>query len=271
MKKHSFLIKLPRMAGFAAALFLTATTSLRGQDSWDVVLSGSQKGVAQITFNPDFTIDGVEVITTKPRPSINTDPNERPGIPGGQRVTGAVTNGSTTNIFFYGTSPLAGMWSLDNSGLIIGILLEGDESSTNGISFRGRIRGNRLNLVGHHEGRKIHYRGIPLVPLTDISGNFYSFGEKNGAPYMEFFNLAPDALQNQYIVTGTGPAYEFMGVALLSGQNNLAITSIQSIGTNGVLSAISGSYNISKGRGSLSGVDEINSRVTAKVRRQPDP
>lgn len=265
---------VPRTAACAALFLVAAASNLRAQTSpegpWDLVLSGSQKGVVQITFNADHTLDGTEVITAKAKANSDDD-NPRGTLDGGLRVDGSESNtNSATNVYFYGTSPLAGFWSMDPSGIIIGILHEGDESMTNGISFRGKRRGNRLNLKGHHQGRTLHYRGVPLVTQSDISGNFYTQGRKDGEPYLEFLNLAPDATPNQYIVTGQGPAYTFDGVALLSGQKYLAIAAIQSVGTNGVLSAVSGSFNINKGRGSLSGVSELNRRVTAKIYKQPD-
>lgn len=260
---------LPRMAGIAAALIAAATTlsaQLSPVGSWDFVLRGGQKGVAQIVFNPDFTIDGTEVITI--RPSSRPDSDPRSGIRGGIRVGDSSTNGMT-NVFFYGTSSLSGVWTYDSSGIIVGVLTEGEADLINGVSFRGKRSGQRVNLVGHSGNRTIHYRGVPLTTLADISGNFYATGNKNGQPYVEIFNLAPDGVTaNRYMVTGQGPAYDFVGFALLSGQKNLAIASLQNIGTNGVLSALSGGYSINKGRGSLTGVDEVHSRVTSKVRRQ---
>lgn len=257
------------MAGIAAALAAAATPLLAQQSpvgSWDVVLRGDQKGVAQLTFNPDYTITGTEVITIKPAPASDDD-NPRGTVNGGIRVNGTPTSTNsvaTTN--FFGASPITGIWQTNLSGLIIGILSEGDSSGTNGISFRGKRSGSRLNLVGHHEKRTINYRGVPLTTLADISGNFYATGKKEGESYIELFNLtADDDTPNRYIVTGQGPSYDFVGIALLSGQNQLAIASLQSIGTNGVLSAVSGGYNFSKRRGSLTGVDENHDRVTAKI------
>lgn len=258
------------MAGVAVVMIATAS-ALHAQlaspvGSWDFVLQGDQKGVAQITFNPDFTLDGTEVITIKPKAKSGSD-DPRSGLDGGDRTDDDSSSGST-NTFFYGSSPISGVWSQDSSGRILGLVIEGGSSLTNGISVRGKVRGQRINLVGHHEGRTIHYRGVPLMAQPDISGNFFATGQKDGEPYIELFSLTPDVTMNRYLVTGQGPAYDFVGYALLSGQKNLAIASIQSIGTNGVLSAVSGSYNVGKGRGSLTGIDENHDRVSAKVRKQ---
>lgn len=264
MKKGLFIKTLARMAGVTTAVF-AAATSLLGQSSpvgtWDVVLRGEQKGVAHLTFNSDFTIDGTEVIAVKPAPKPDSS-NPRGGS------SGTSTNSSSGSTNFFGTVPISGMWTYDNSGRLVGFFSENGTETTNGISFRGKVGSQRINLVGHHSGRTLHYRGIPLVAQADISGNYYANGQKDGEPYVEIFNLTPDIEQNRYLVTGTGPDYDFAGVALLSGQKNLAITSIQSIGTNGVGSAVSGPFSISKGRGNLTGVDQLHDRVTSAVRKQ---
>ena len=257
------------MAGIAAAL-LGAVITVVAQSSpvgpWDVVLSGDQKGVAQITFNADFTITGTEVITIKPKAAPKTNP--RGELSSSDRVpAGGSSTNSTTNTFFFGTSPLSGMWLYNGSG-VVGILLEGDSSLTNGISFRGKKSGNRLTLMGTHAGRRIHYRGIPLITQSNIMGNFSITGKKDGEPYVEILNLTPDITENRYLVTGQGPAYDFTGFALLSGQNQLAIAALQSIGSNGVLSAISGSFKARSGKGSLTGVDENHGRVTGNISKQ---
>ncbi len=254
------------MAGIAAALF-GAVASVIAQNSpvgdWDFVLSGSQKGVAQITFNSDFTLSGTEVITARPDPA--PDENERGGPDPASRHP--LPGEGTTNTFFFGSSPLVGTWTFNGSG-VVGILIEGDVGLTNGISFKGKRSGNRLTLVGHHEGRTINYRGVPLTAASNIMGNFSVMGKKDGEAFVELMNLTPDITQNRYLVTGQGPAYDFTGFALLSVQNQLAIASLQSIGTNGVLSAVSGSFNPRSGRGSLSGVAENARRVTGKVSKQ---
>jgi hypothetical protein len=256
---------LPRMAGVAAALFGTAITIVAQSSpvgDWDVVLSGNQKGVAQITFNADFTITGTEVITTRPDPA--PDDNPRQGLPGRDEDTNGDTN--TVLTVFFGSSPLVGTWAYSGSG-IVGLLTEGDETLMNGISIQGKRSGNRLTLVGTHEGRKIHYQGIPLMTQSNIMGTFFVKGKKDGEPYVEILNLTPDVTENRYLVSGQGPGYDLMGFALLSGQKKLAIASLQSIGSNGVLSAVSGSFNVKSGRGSLTGVDEDHGRVTGTISR----
>jgi hypothetical protein len=258
----------------AIIFFCSGLVSLQSQISpigdWDVVISGEQKGVAQITFNSDFTITGFEIITT--RPSQSTDDNPRgPGVdddnPRGSSDSTS-TNG-TSVVHYFGTAPLTGTWTFaDSAGAVVGILTESGSDETNGISFRGRIRESRITLVGHHSGRKIQYRGIPLIGAPDISGNYILSGKKNGEPYVEIVNLSPDTVINSYILTGEGPAYAGVGRALLSNQGKLGLFEIQSIGTNGVLSAISGGFNAQKGKGSLSGRDEVNDQVKARIVKQ---
>src|SRR5689334_9256622 len=111
---------LPRMASLAAGL-LAAATSLTAQVTpvgvtWDFVMRGDQKGVAQITFSNNFTLGGTEVVTVKPDSKPDSDP--RGGLSGGIRVDGPASTNSTTNVFFYGTTDISGVWGFDASGRI---------------------------------------------------------------------------------------------------------------------------------------------------------
>jgi len=273
MKQNLLNLSLPRMASLVAVL-LSSLQSLTAQVSpvgpvWDVVISGDQKGVAQLVFNPDHTIQGTEVFTMKPHGIPPEDP--RTLLSGGIRVNGADTNLISTNTYFYGASELVGRWSLDSKGRILGTLLEGDDDIINGISFSGKRKGQRLTLVGRHEKRVIQYTGRLQAPLPDISGDFVSYGYRDGKPTVELYSLTPDnlsAFPNQYVVTGSGPDYLIMGTALLSGQNHLAIANMQRYDQRDLMSAVSGSFNPTKKRGSLTGVDTNHRRVTSKVEVQ---
>jgi hypothetical protein len=264
MKYLQLNTQIVRASSWVLALVAGAVT-LHSQQSpigpWDFVLRGKQKGVAQITFNADFTITGSEIITIRlSRSTDNDNPRGNPDFADPE-------DDSISN--FFGAAPLTGTWTFaDNSGSLVGILIESGGAVTNGISFRGRIRSNRLNLIGYNEGRIIHYRGVPMSPVIDISGNYFITGQKNGQPFVEMFNLTPDVTSNSYLLTGEGPAYATIGRGLVSSQRQLAIFAIQSIGTNGVLSAVSGAFNPARGKGSLTGRDEINEQVSVRVRKQ---
>jgi hypothetical protein len=263
---------LPRMASIAAALFGAAVTLTAQSGSpigpWDIVMRGDQKGIAQITFNNDFTLSGREVVTVNPDSKKSVDP--RGGLTGGIRVDGPASTNGTTNVYFYGSTEITGVWGFDSAGRIVGILIEGEGDLVNGVSLRGKRVGSRLTLVGRHEGRTIHYRGVPRADVVDISGRYYVTGKRDGQPYVSIFDLHPDpdAIPNAYVMVPFMPPFDYTnGTVLVSRQNYLAIASLEPVGTNVVLSAISGSFNTNRSRGSLSGIDEIHMRVTAKVQR----
>jgi len=264
---------LPRMASVTAAL-LAAATSLTAQvspvGSWDFVMRGDQKGVAQITFSNNFTLGGTEVVTIKPAAKADTNP--RGGFSSGDRGDGESSTGST-NVFFYGTTDITGVWGFDVDGRVIGVLIEGEGELVNGVSFRGKITGSKFNLVGKHERRTIHYRGIRQTPLPDIQGRFYSTGQRDGKQYVSIFDLRPDPdmTPNKYVVIPFLPPFDQTnGTVLLSGQNHLAMATLEPVGTNVVLSATSGDFKINKVRGTLTGIDEIHMRVTSKVFKMAD-
>src|SRR5262245_54787028 len=96
-----------KLAAFAVASLLLGSTTVRAQPAsfspegtWDLVFSGSQKGLAVITFNSDNTLTGYEIVRPAPKKGSSTDVDPRhPGIedPGRTAVT-TTPSGSTTKV-----------------------------------------------------------------------------------------------------------------------------------------------------------------------------
>lgn len=259
-------------------------TPLQAQSSpvgdWDFVLSGNQRGVAQVTFANDFTLSGIEIITVKPIRSTETpedDSDERnPSTETGGGSTDPVTN-------YYGAAVLTGVWTYDAKGKVIGVISESGvtNSITNGISFRAVVRpGVRMSMSAIRNGQRISYRGVPYVTLADFSGNYYGYGKRDTKQFNELLTMSPSAdpdfaplsLGNLYDVAGLGPAYPTEGMALVSRQKYIALVSLSYETTNGILRSIVGPFKLSRGSGSLRGVsengeDEVNVRM--KILRQP--
>lgn len=230
--------------------------------SWDLVLSGAQLGLAQITFAGDFSLSGTEIITSRitSRPSVTIDVGR-----GGDSQRGDVdittTNTPTTTTItnFYGRAQLTGNWTYDAAGHVIGVMTEsgGANSITNGVSFRAVVRaGSRITMVGSRRGRTIHYKGVPLTTLADFSANFYDSGHHKGGSFVELFTLTPDSDPNSYDVVGVGPAYAFTGSAMVSAQKRFAFVTLSDQTTNGVLRSVTGPMSLTTGRATLSGLVE---------------
>lgn len=97
---------------------------------------------------------------------------------------------------------------------------------TNTVSFTGVVvPGKRLTLVCTGPLGSVTFRGVPAVPLADLSGAWYGVKRQNGFSNFEFFNLIPiQDFPNAYLVTGAGPNYSYQdGIALLSSQKKIAI------------------------------------------------
>src|SRR5689334_10764987 len=93
-----------RFAALTVAGLLLGSAAARAQTppspvgTWDLVYSGSQKGLAAITFNADNTLTGFEVVRPVPRKSSSTDVDPRhPSVdnPGRTVVTTTTTSGGS--------------------------------------------------------------------------------------------------------------------------------------------------------------------------------
>lgn len=240
--------------------------------TWDFVISGSQRGLAQITFRPDFTLEGVEIITFK-QSSGTVEDDPRGNGSRGDVGTGTSASGSSTN--FYGMGSLTGSWTFDNRQKVIGFISLMDGTNTaGGISFTAVVKTNRITLKGVSNGKSITYKGVPLNALPDISGEYYAQGKSAGAPFNEVLTLAPSGDPNTYEATGAGPAYEYIGLVMVSAQKQMAFVSLIDYGNDNVrLRSVAGSYNPTKIIASMSGVIETSTSVsnaTVKLVKQPD-
>jgi hypothetical protein len=271
---------------FAVVIILSSSLSLsQGQNSpdgtWDFVLSGSQRGVAQITFLPDHTLSGTEIITAK-RSGDSTNAlsdNPRGGFGGGTRtpIGGGEASSDTTN--FYGKADLVGTWTFDSALRVIGVIAESGGSMTNGISFKANVRPNRIMMTGLRNGRRITYSGVPVTSLPDFSGEYYGQGKLAGQPFTELFTivpagglgnpeLLPPGFMNGYDIVGLGPAYSTVGAVIISAQNQMALVTLSNENTNGVLRSVAGPFRLTRSTGSLKGISENGdgeSNVSLKV------
>jgi hypothetical protein len=253
-------LNLKRATFAATALLAGFLSSAQAQNTpvgpWDVVLSGPQRGLMQITFVADFTLNGFEIITQKPR-SAHASDDADVRTPDGSDSRGGADSGSSLITTIYGGASLDGTWTYDNRGRVIGVINEVGETGTNAISFTATVRpGSRINMVGHRDGRRISYRGVPVAALADFSGNYYSNGTRAGKPFTELYTLTPGTDPNTYDIVGTGPNYGLAGTLLVSGQKRVAIYTATTETTNGLIRSVTGSFNLSTGSGNVLGLSQ---------------
>jgi hypothetical protein len=244
---------------------------------WDLVLSGVQRGTAQITFSNNFTLGGFEIITVPPRHRDSVEDLDPRNPTGDGERTPPISNGDTTIVHWYGAASLQGSWTWDAKGNVIGVLNEFGPAVTNGINFKAVVRpGVRITINATREGRAFTYKGIPLVAQASLAGNYYATGGREKIPFTEILTFTPGTDLNSYDVVGTGPAYTFTGTALVSGTKHIALYTLSDETTNLVLRSVSGPFKFSAttGSGDLKGISEDPAggdtalNVKLKLRRQ---
>ena len=254
------------LAGSVASPLLAQNSPV---GSWDFVLSGPQRGLLQLTFNNDFSLDGIEIITERPHTNHRPD-EEDVRTPGGDGRGFDDTVSTVSHLI--GGNDISGSWTYDSKGHVIGTFTELSNNMTNGVSFTASVRPNvRINMVGHRfsNGRRINYRGVPLTPVPDLSGNFYASGTRDGKPFTELLTLTPGsgtwfplgANANNYDLVGAGPGYDTMGFVIVSPQKQIAVYSLSSESTNGLLRTITGAYNPTTG----------DAKTLVGLSKDPDP
>jgi hypothetical protein len=235
--------------------------------TWDVVISGSRQGLAVMQFSADGTFSIYEIIVPK-RPSFSSSSDDTRNDTGDDSRSGSVSSGSSTpsvitiTNLFGEESILNGRWSFFN-GKIIGSYGESlaevctpetftvvttsnfDTSTyyitntititncvgiTNGVDFTGTAVSNKsLTLTGHAFSRPVVFSGLPVILLTNISGNYNGTRVSGGLSSYEFLSLSLSAMDfgnNMiYDVHGSSGGYSytvFGGHALVSRRGKIA-------------------------------------------------
>lgn len=268
MKKNLLQKRFLSLAGSLAALVIggaTANVVAAPFDSpvgdWDFSFSGSQKGVAQITFLGDNTLTGFEILAPGKPLSSGTTPDTNPRGGPSSNVdprTGQPNGGSGTNTYAWGGVLIGGYWGFDEKGKVVGSVTFTSSGSTNGMSFIGTVSaGTRMTLRASDNTGGMVYRGVPRAGLPDISGSYTATGKKGGSRHTGFFTLSPSGSPNVYDVEAHGPGYDGTGFALLTSNNKIGI--YYEIGeTNPAIVSMTGSFNSTKLKGNISGTDGTN-------------
>ncbi len=217
--------------------------------SWDIVLGGRyQRGLAQINFQPDGTINGVAVFTIQ-----------------GNHLSH--TNGSYVYRHILGSALAQGEWAQNGPNRITGYLnLIGTGATTgetNGFSLSGVAQPTRLNLLAHGPAGKVSLRGLPLIGtnFSNLPGtNYVGRAQLRRVPFplIEIFTPT-EVAPNHYAIAGGGPGYEFQGTLLVSRQRQAALYQERTaVVTGSDLAAFAGPFNFLRRTGTLKGCDGLN-------------
>ncbi len=267
MKKHSILQRvsfaaLPMVALLLGSVAHQAQAQSSPVGDWDFYFTGAQKGVAQITFDPDFTVNGIQIHMPGKTPKTLDSSNPRGGNfdPENPRGGGGAAEQDEI-VYNYGGALISGNWGYDLKGKLVGAMTLTTTSATNGISFRGTAAtGRRMTLRVLRDGAGSVFHGVPRVALPDISGDYYLSGEKSKGFFSEILAIAPSGAPNDYDMTRIGPGYAGDGFVLLTSNNRLGFYGEHfTPGTsNLVITSMSGKFSTSKAKGKLTGYDGTN-------------
>ncbi len=237
--------------------------------TWDFTISGNARGIARITFNSNFTLDGqLQIETRKKVGGNNGSTDERGGINSEDRTNGGTTNSAGSSVTnFFGSAVIDGQWGFDPATQrIIGFLNENSFVPTatttnfvvNTLTFRGVLKGGanpRFTLNGTGALGRQTFQGVPLQALPDISGAFAATGKRDGQQVVEFFSLVSQGLNIYTVTNGATPGFTFNGQAILSARKQLSMVT-GSEGTNAlIVTSLVGSFKTNKLTGTLKGRD----------------
>ena len=93
--------------------------------TWDLIISGTEKGVAYITFDEGGTLSGYETLSPSKPGEPDDEASRNDGSVQGRVVIPSTTPGGETTTRLLGFGLLSGTWSYDSKGKVIGVYTEG--------------------------------------------------------------------------------------------------------------------------------------------------
>src|SRR5258706_2909346 len=271
-------------AGIAAAALWALAADVRAQlhpviDTWGVNIGATTTGLGYITFLGDGTLAGHFIV--KPTPKVK--PANLPAI---------VRHGFTF---------IEGAWALDGADNVIGFFTGGSGGAPIDMSFFATVKVTKkttaISIKATGSNGSMQIKGNPVtisvVPGLDRPTSWNAEVMKNGARFIEFFQLTPfvrclddaendpdpdtcqtpgaEPVKNLYALEGAGAGYVTRGEVLvgLSGQIGLAVeelkidkdTGAPAAPGEGILRSVFGKLKLGKlpltlGKASMSGADE---------------
>jgi hypothetical protein len=261
--------------------------------TWDCALGGNQLGLAIIRFDDDFQLlrpnpaaqtpkvdvdprgggggagrDGTPPAALPPTPPTNfvggTAMSGRWGYDIAGKTIGLLDQVSTsvklvdkmvTNDVLV-TNIIGGIVVVTSTNLVYTTNVYETVYETNAVSFRAVVvPGRRLTLTAFVPGGQNTYRGLPSVPLSDLSGELYAGGKRAGLQFYEFLSAVPSGkFPNYYYLDGSGAGYMYHGFAIVSRHKRIAVET-ETDTLPSVISTYSGPYNLVTRRGRLYGRD----------------
>jgi hypothetical protein len=260
------ITSLPQRRLFAAAPALAlllggviparAATLQDPTGDWEFYFAGEQRGVAQITFEADFTITGIHIHLPGHPDKAEVNPRGGTFDPEDPRGSDTSTNAI---VLYYGGAVIEGGWGYTSKGRPVGAMTLRSSSRTNGMSFSGTVsrNGARMTFSATREGQRSVYHGVRRAVLPDISSRYLLTGKRGREFFSETLELTPSGFPNMYDLTKTGPGYTGDGFAILTGNKRLGVYTehFKPGTTNVVITAHSGKFNTNKLSGKLIGFD----------------
>ncbi len=225
MNTHLYRLFRALACSLGFLLFLLAAVPASAQappiGQWDCVLSGNERGVAHLFFNPDGTLSGRAVYTYV------------------GKTTGIFTNRGVLYTNISDRARLEGNWSYASpttTNRVVGFInLVSTESVsartiTNALSFSGTARASRLTLLSRGYPGQVTFRGIPLQVTNGLSGTYYGTGQKRSAPgpFTEVFELTP-APELEVITNSVSTPGDCSTTNIAISTNSYSITNFDSI------------------------------------------
>jgi len=229
----------PKYLFILITLFVVASGTTAGAQglnspvgTWEITVSGKDKGNAFMTFNADSTLSGY-----------------------------AITVSSFGLLIFDGT------WSYDGTGRIVGSFTAQVNGQSSLVNFIGTVKnGTKLQLSALGGNGSVKLKGIPAGALPNLTGHYIGYANDHVQKFTEDLDLSPGIYPGVYDISGSASlGFHLTGALIVSSRNTVYVYALTDYGA---VSSLAGKGDPIKGTGKLKGIDTYGVRISIALVRQ---
>jgi hypothetical protein len=206
--------------------------------SWEVVISGADRGTSMMTFSNDFSVSGY-------------------GIERKQ----------------FGLFTLTGNWGFDTNGDVVVAYLQSLNGVGTAVNFTARVQhSGKFRAKGTGTSGGLQFRGAVVSDFPDLSGSWSAAVKRRGKTLLETYTItASTNFPAVFDVTGGGlsdtNAFTLLGTLIVTSHNQLNVSIDRTFGVDTQRSSLYGRYKPAKPEMALKGVDNVDAHLTIKATR----
>lgn len=234
--KRSFLVLALILGMLVIQPVVSRAQPLSPVGSWEVIISGADRGTSMMTFSNDLSVSGYGILRKQ-----------------------------------FGLFTLTGHWGFDTNGNVVVAYLQSLNGVDTAVSFTARVlHSGRFHAKGTGTGGALQFKGAIVSDFPNLSGSWTAAVKRRGKSLHETYTItASTNFPAVFDVTGDGlgdtGSFTLTGAIIAASNNKLNASIDRTFGVDTQRSALYGRFKPKKPELDLKGVDDTDAHLSIKA------